>query len=159
MSRNAKRDEGGAILVLALVFVIATGLVGIALASLATTNVMATKGFQTKRGTEFAVDGAVDAAIQQMRYSTNTVSSTTLCFTAGQGGTINNTTVFVYCSPGGPPPANYQRSINFQACAVANATCPNSQQELTATVNFADYYHGVPELGASLQIASWSNTT
>ena len=61
MRHRILREEAGAILVLALVFVVSVGLVLLAIVSLAGTNLLDTAGLQNTRSLQYAADGGVDA--------------------------------------------------------------------------------------------------
>ena len=67
-SDNPEPNERGAILVMALIFMIVGSLVILALARLATANMTATSGFRTIRVDNYAADAAANGAIQQVRY-------------------------------------------------------------------------------------------
>jgi hypothetical protein len=159
---NERRDESGATLILALLFVIVTGVVGVALASLTSTNLTATSSFQTKRGLELAADGAVDAAIQNVRYSGTSYTSPTQCFPIpGNSFSLNGATLYVECSAGSAPLPSGEtgRSVQFVACAVAQSSCPAVDTDLTAQVTFDDYSDsGVSATGTSVTIVSWIDT-
>jgi hypothetical protein len=165
---NGKRDDSGAVLILALVFVIVTGAVGVALASLTTTNLMATSTLQAKRGVEFESDGAVDAAIQMVRYSGNAFPVSNgwqKCATGTGPLSIDNATVYVECiqSPTTgpdavtPPPGG--RAVEFLACSQASAPCLPGDVALTAQVTFDDDSDtGSRQVGTSVTIVSWNDS-
>src|ERR1700674_932832 len=95
--------EAGATLVLALVFVLVISLVLMAIVTLSGTNLIDTAQLQNARSVEYAADGAVDAAIQAVRYQPSPI---TACST-GSGfsfpATINSTpNIVVFCQEAAP---------------------------------------------------------
>lgn len=60
--------ERGAVLVLALIFLIVGSLLALALTTLSSTNLTNTANFVNLRAVNYAADGAMDGAIQQVRY-------------------------------------------------------------------------------------------
>jgi hypothetical protein len=166
---NGKRDESGAVLILALVFVIVTGIVGVALASLTSSNLMASTSLQAKRGVEFEADGAVDAAIQMVRYNGMSFSSGgwQKCAPGTGALSIDNATVYVECNespttgPGAitPPPGG--RAVEFIACNEPSLGCQatGASIDLTAQVTFNDISDtGSPQVGTSVTIVSWNDS-
>jgi hypothetical protein len=162
-----KRDDSGAVLILALVFVIVTGVVGVALASLTSTNLIATSSLQAKRGVEFEADGAVDAAIQMVRYNGLSFSSGgwSKCAPGTGALSIDNATVYVECIASPPssgivaPPGG--RAVEFVACNEAIAPCQGSGAsiDLTAQVVFNDISDtGSPAVGTSVTIVTWNGS-
>ena len=65
---TVRRDESGAVLVLALVFLVVGSLIAVALGTEATTIVSNSSNLRTFRTINYAADGAVDGAIEQVRY-------------------------------------------------------------------------------------------
>jgi hypothetical protein len=158
------RDESGAVLILALVFVIVTGIVGVALASLASTNLMASSTLQAKRGAEFTADAGVDAAIQLVRYSGTSFSQTQgwqPCAAGTLPLTMNTTTVWVACTGGTAVAPAGGRSVEFRACGVnpgPQANC-TSAIDVTAQVVFDDQSDsGNSQPGTSVTIVSWQDS-
>jgi hypothetical protein len=73
---NGKRDEAGAVLILALMFLVAVGMVVGSLATWASNDLHNTAAFTTARTQQYAVSGAMQTAIQAIRY-TPLLSTTT----------------------------------------------------------------------------------
>jgi len=157
---KSERGENGAVLILALIFVIVTGVVGVALASLTSTNLSATSGLQAKRGAEFAADAAVDAAVQIVRYSGATFTSGTWapCAPNTQPLTMDGSTIWVECTLGTATAPTGGRAVEFQACGVDPVpTC--TAVDLTAQVAFDDNaVGGGPQVGTSVTIVSWNDS-
>ena len=137
MSRDeALSSEAGATLVLALVFVIAIALILVAIITLTGTNLVNTANLENERAVEYSADGAVDAAVQVVRYqSPVTACSPTTGFSTGS---VNGDNLLVYCEVANP---NAQRQVTFTACPSSDqslATCPISDQILVAQVVYTD---------------------
>src|SRR5580700_11247366 len=67
-SSTVGRDENGAVLILALIFLIVVGLVITALLSWVGNSLTDTGSFQTARDVEFGATGAINLAVQNTRY-------------------------------------------------------------------------------------------
>lgn len=122
--------DGGAVLVLALLFVLIVGLVGGAIASLASTNLADTSVLGGDQSQSYAAQSAVQVAIDDLR------APTTLSATPGYGGTACPTTtvsvpaagpagaaqqVTVLCAFG-VSPQQYERTIVFAGC-LSSTSC------------------------------------
>ena len=79
-----RHDESGAILVLALVFLLLTGGIISSLLSWSGSDLLNTKNFSSARSLSYSAGGAVDIAIQSARYSSP--DSLTTALVAGQQG-------------------------------------------------------------------------
>ena len=110
VSERPDREEG-AILLLALVFVLVISLLLVALVSLAGNDLLNVSHLKSLRSLEYASDGAVDSAIQAVRYQPDPVGiysvpghctpGGTASLTIGPSGNPTNTdtaTVQVWCS-------------------------------------------------------------
>jgi len=82
--RGASRDEAGAVLVLALAFLMVAGGVIASLVSWSTNDILNTGGLQGGRSLVYSAGGATDVAIQSARYTSPDTLTTGL--TAGQTG-------------------------------------------------------------------------
>lgn len=137
--------DGGAVLILALVFVTVVGLVGGAIALFAGDSLAQTTGIQGDRSRQFAANSAVQVAIQRVRdmtslstapgYSTNG-NPMNPCPTTdvaipenGVYGNPSNETFTVDCVVGYSP-GSFERSITFAACP-QGATCLTGQSTFT----------------------------
>jgi hypothetical protein len=63
------RDEDGAVLLLALVFIVVIAVVLSSLLTLTGNDLLNSSNLRTQRSVEYAADGAADAAVQAVRYS------------------------------------------------------------------------------------------
>ena len=86
--RRAEADDTGASLILALIFLIVAALTLTALVSFAGTGLLDTAGFTSERGLQYGADGAVEIAIQHVRYQT--VAYTTLANCLGSTATTTS---------------------------------------------------------------------
>lgn len=140
-----RRDESGAALIIALIFVIAVALIITALISLTGTNLASTANLQNDRSTEYAVDGVIDGGIQVVRPMTAT--TTNLTSNCGLGSTtpifdptngLNGFDLVAFCGDVGTP--NGERIVTFEACSSTNTSFASCQDNslLEAVVTFVD---------------------
>jgi hypothetical protein len=150
-------DDVGAVLILALIFVIVVSLSVLGLITFGGTGLLNATNLQGQRSLEFAADGATSAAVQAVRYSYNQFSPSSIedCLpdgavltpssTGSQTMFINGLYMTVDCAQAPPPlPPNVTRSINFYACVQQGAVaqvppnCLANNAVVVATVNFDD---------------------
>ncbi len=154
------RDEAGASLILALLFLVVIGLIVGGLASWTANDLSDAVVFQSARSAEFALNGATQAAIQDIRYTplinpgeTLNASPPSFCWgTSGDptyGGselTTQGDPVYVYCSTAWSPASSVTRQVTISAClqselivpSQAAATCA-AHPGLQTIVDFDDY--------------------
>jgi hypothetical protein len=156
-------EDVGAIMILALVFLVAVSLVIVALISWVGTSLTATAAFSTERTNEYAATSAVDLAINNSRYQFdngvspsdpmhNAVEPAPCWNTAGQIGggaagqppAIDGVTMDVWCSMQWQPQSSQTRVITYSVCpsSVSNVSC-GAQPLLQAVVAFDDYPPGL----------------
>jgi hypothetical protein len=132
--------EGGATLILTLIFVVVIGAVVAGLLSLASTNLLATTNLQNQRNLEFAADAAVDGAIQSLRHQAPTSPVTCPNFPsgAGQSVTVNGDQLVVECSMA-ILPNSFGRLVEFDACppGLSFSSC-TAQSIVRANVSYDD---------------------
>ena len=133
MARNgAARDETGAVLVLALVFLIAVGGIVGALANWATNDLNNTAKFTSARSLQYAATSVTQTAIQSMRYAPllstaqglQTLNASPPSYCWGTGGNSSLTTVegttsenmTVWCSTVWTPTSGNTRVVTFSTC-------------------------------------------
>ena len=154
--RGHHRDEQGAALELALIFLTACALIVAGLLSFASTGSSATLTTRTVRSTDYDADSAMQIAIATIRVGA-TQGYVGSCLPGGLPlpvGMLNNTSrpVRVDCSPFAAPSA--QRHVVLSVCPTSvSAPCPDVKALLRADVIFYDS----PAFGRSLSIQSWSN--
>ena len=162
------RDESGVTLVIALVFVILGALVVGGLTGLAGTNLKDTANLQGERSLEYAADGALDGAIQALRYqplgaSGQAYNTSPVCPTFPSGSSslaANGVTILVTCQ-GTVPPGPFQRQVIFTAClaSIGQAACAGGSGTVaSAQVLYYDLASDnlTPRLGNDVSIQSWS---
>ena len=144
-------------LILALAYIISVSMVVLALADWATSDLHNTSAFNSATESHLAYSGAMNSAIQAIRYtpdpvatpSANTPTPTTPgnCWVTASGPsqlTLDGYTVNVYCqTTENLPLGDYTRTVTLWAClsTVSEATCLVTP-ELTAEVGIDDYPGG-----------------
>jgi hypothetical protein len=151
--RRRARDESGAALELALIFLTAVSVIVASLLGFASTSSQASVVIRTTRGGDYDSDAAMQAAIATIRV------------TAGQGyvGTCNSfTPAFTLNNPSAPlrvdctpfSTSSLQRHVVLSVCrSSVAAPCPDASALLRADIVFYDDQ----SFGRALSIQSWSN--
>lgn len=156
--RGDANSESGAVLILALVYIITISLVVAALASWSTNDLHNTGNFKATSELHYAVSSATNTAIQSIRYSPLPSSTPPQklatptppgnCWTPTGGPTssqvtINTYTVDVWCSTYEDLTSGSTRTVTFYAClsTLSAAQC-QSTPKLKAVVVFDDYPTG-----------------
>jgi len=144
--------EDGAILLLALIFVLIVTIAIFGLVTFGGVGIKNAANLKGQRSLEYAADGATAAAVQAVRYSyftfnnpqpvdclpdgaVLTIPSTTASMT------INNDQVTVDCILGPqptPPVAQFTRVVTFYACPQSVAPCNGNNSVVIATIDFED---------------------
>ena len=174
---HTRQDDSGAVLILALIFVIIVTISIFGLITFGGTGILNATNLEGQRSLEFAADGAATAAVQAVRYSNLGFNTTSVedCLPDGavlnpasptpQTMTVNGITMTVDCTatqlPASQP--NVTRAIAFYACQQAPCLANNSVVE--AIVYFDDSSaSGLDECssptetatcGAGMTIDSW----
>ncbi len=154
------RDEAGAVLVLALVFLVAVSLIVTALLTWVGGSLVASGAFANERSIEISATSAVNLAIQNTRYTFSSAmvnaSPPVNCWdTSGTSSYTNpdpsnGITVDVWCSMLWQPKSVHTRTITYSACAITSAnpspTAASCAQAplLQAQVTFDDLPSGAP---------------
>jgi hypothetical protein len=163
------RDEG-AVIILAMIFLVAVGLTVVALSSWIANDVDNSTGLANARELQTAAQSVTEFAIQNIRYnpllSTTTVAPSA-CWGSGttSGLTIDGYTIDVYCSTHWNPTSVSSRVVTFYACrssateaqcALSSGTTASQYQVIQAQVTFDDYPpEGSAPVDASCQLWSW----
>ena len=141
--RCIQRGEEGAVLVLALVFMIIIALVLVPLVTLSGNGLQNTSNLLQEQGLEYRSSGAVEVAIQTVRYTATNYGGGS-CF-ASPSATVqigqarqNNPAVYVNCFSVTPPSndSGASRELNVYACGSTN--CSATNYTVSATVDFQD---------------------
>lgn len=174
---SAEASERGAVLILALVFLLAIGLVTIATASMAVNANANTSNAHTQLVTQANLESEASLAIQATRippgnsynyagcssncYATSGFSSASNC--TPSAGAISGLTV--YCEGSGGNGSSPTRTVDFYVCKSGNA-CPGNPA-LFAEVIYQDLPAGEPQTadqctttstvtcGLTMTVASW----
>jgi hypothetical protein len=140
---DGARDETGAVLILALVFIVGVSLVITALAGWASNDLRNTSNFATDRSALYAVGGATELAISNARYSYSATLTTSAC-PGTNPVTLDGESVKVWCStvpfPAlSPPNPSITRAVTFSAClaSISQSSCTASPY-IQAVVYFDD---------------------
>lgn len=165
LSRHARnrdaegRDESGAVLVLALIFLVAVSLIVSALLTFVGTSLSATTNFNNERNLEYATTSTVNLAIQQTRSTFNAslleASPPQPCWGTGTSSlAINGYTINVWCSMTWKPFSGSTRTITYSACPqYGQSNVPDAWQYawqcaqtplLQAIMTFDDYAANSP---------------
>ncbi len=162
--RRGAEGESGAILILALVYIVAVSLVVIALAEWATNSLNNTTVFSSATEAHYAATGVTNLAIESIRTAPIPSSTPTQgvatplsnCWTPTSGSvseeTINNNLVASWCSTVEYLGQANTRVVTVYTCLWSAAPDPTGAQcqanpMLTAVVTFDDYpSNGGPEL-------------
>jgi len=150
-------SERGAILILALSFIIVVSVIVAALSTWAINSLNNTTNFNTARSLDYAASGATEIAIQSIRYtplvgSVQNPSGTIVplgpswCWGSGPTSTapaINGITITVWCSTVENLASSSTRLVTFYACrsSTTESVCIN-RPVLQAEVSFNDYPPG-----------------
>lgn len=160
---EGEHSEVGAVIILALVYIVSISLVVGALADWAMNDLNNTTKFQSVSSLDYAVTSAVQVAVQSIRY-TPLISQTTVlgeCWVPAGGSfvsqlTVNNDTVAVWCTTVQHLASAQTRTVTFYACkstltsgsssgavSAAGTTCAGPNGDLlTAVVTYDDYPPG-----------------
>jgi hypothetical protein len=148
MRRASADDERGAVLILAVVFVLVIGLVSVGLLGLSTTNILATSHLTALRAADYAADGAMETSIATIRANLTEGFPLPSPSCDQTPPPINGTSYRVVCYP--VPEPRFVREVVLEVCPISGSC--NGVSPLRATVVFYDY----PSLGASMSITNWS---
>ena len=156
--------QDGAVLVLALVFMIVIALVLLGVVTLAGNDLLNTSHLLDQQSLEYRSSGATQVAIQTVRY-TNTVFNGGSCLSSNTPIQIgqNAPPVYVDCStvPHNLLPADtgVSREVDFYACGTSSTSCSSTNYTVWATVDFVDgptcASGSIGACGTSESIKSW----
>jgi hypothetical protein len=152
LGRRGPRCESGQALVLALIFVTFAAVIIAATLGLATTNLAATSGLRTTRGSYYDADAAMEAAIATIRVDTNS-GYLNLCPSFSPAFTLNTSSIplRVDCFPVVAP--LFQRRVVLSVCRASTAApCPDASSLLRADVKFYDDQ----TFGRAVAVQTWS---
>jgi hypothetical protein len=164
---NREGDESGAVIILALVFLLLTSVVVSALLSQAGNNLRNVSHFESGRSLVYANDSATDIAIQNVRYNPNdcTLSMPTIDIpTDANPG--DDQVVQVWCTSIPNASSAVTRQVTFSACTASqiSAGCSQANPFVQAVIDFDDYSFVqlianpgpcTATCGSSMTVVSW----
>jgi len=143
--------------------VIALVLIGVV--TLSGNDLRNTSNLLNQQSIEYRSSGAMDIAIQTVRYTNTNFATSSSCFSSATGIQVgtNSPPVYVDCVtvPHNQLPANtgVSREINFYACGTSSSNCGSTNYTLWATVDFVDgptcASGSIGACGTSESIKSW----
>ena len=152
--RRGSKDESGAILILALVYIVVVSVIVLAMSSWATNDLKNTTVFTNVNSTNYAATSATDVAIQSIRY--NPIPSATPgggaatpyaeCWVPTSGTvsqlTVDNVNIEEWCSTTENLASPQTRVVTLDACVGSGAASVCNSPWLVAVVAFNDYPPG-----------------
>jgi hypothetical protein len=176
--RGAAKDEAGAVIVLALIFLVLVGGVVGALATWSTNSLNNTTNFASARSLQAAATSVTRFAMQSIRYTPMLASGQTWnasppqpCWGSGTTSQLtlaegtSSETVAVWCSTVWNPTSLNTRVVTFYTCpATVSSTNCAASPTLEAVVTYNDYPPGTNEptsaecsiyCGTSMTVNSW----
>jgi hypothetical protein len=178
VSDSRAHDERGAMLIMALVYLVAVSMVVLPLCGWAMNDLNNTTHFDNTRNLHFAAQSVAEVGIQSIRYNTgltnsqaqNTPTALAPCWTPVSDTvseeTVNNIAITVWCTTTENLSSSSTRVVTVYACPSggSSATCA-ADPTLTGVVTFDDYPpSGTAPLtvqctlwcGAGSTLVSWS---
>jgi hypothetical protein len=150
-TRSANRDEGS-VLILALIYLVATGVAMIALMGWLANDFIATSKFTSVRELQLGASSTAELAIQNIRYTpllSATTAATTYCWGSGptsELANIDGNSFSAWCSTEWDPTSAATRVVTISVCLAtiseANCAAPTSTPYLQVGVTFDDYPPG-----------------
>jgi hypothetical protein len=176
--RNKTQSESGAVLILAMVFLVAISMAIVALTNWTGNSLSDTLKFQNLSQRLYAAEGATQLAVRSSRYTylngvdTSNPPGGYICPGTSSPITINGYSIQDWCSTATFPPfGTITREITITACLTSTnltANCTSPQALLTAVIDIDDISAKYPTnqctladesaCGASMIIKSWNAT-
>jgi len=162
-------DESGAVLILAVVFMIVVALMLVALLNLSSNDLLNTSNLLSEQSLEYSASGATNAAIQNVRYNPTTFTGPGQNCLPGQSSITLTYTLPIYVdcvSVTNPAPPAQQiffppitREVTFYACVTGSCSAGNAHDVITATVDYVDGQacttSSTGACGTQLSIKTW----
>lgn len=167
------RDEAGASLILALIFLLVIGLIVGALASWTSNDLTNSLNFQSDRTAQYALSSTMQVAIQNIRYTPLLNQSQTLnasppsyCWgpvpASGDGSvselTVGNDQVAVWCSTAWNPSSASTRAVTVSACLTSVVPTPSSGSSLASVQAAAGTCAATPGLQTLVTFDDYSQS-
>jgi len=161
-SRRNARGESGAVLILALIYIVVISLVVAALSGLAINDLNNTPKFAAATELDSAATNMTEVAIQYVRYNPQITSSTASgvasplvsCWggtSLSQLPTFNTYQIAVWCSTNWNPLSAQTRQVTFYACQSSLLAAQCASSPLLQTVVIFDDYPAPPRVSAPNQ--------
>jgi hypothetical protein len=156
-----RRDERGASLVLAIVFMVVAGAIGAFLTSTVTSGINDSSVLATARNREYAADGAIEEAITLTRTNGGVCPATIPPWTL-DGFTIrvdcnNSPAVAVATDPLGNVSVVAQHDVVFSACDNASGeVCSDANQNVVIRARINYSFTGIPPKLTTTYVQAWS---
>jgi hypothetical protein len=147
--RQGARDETGASLILALIFIVVVSVIMLALTSLATNGLNNVAQFRTPQLERSAIGSAMNTAIYQQRHTVTpqSINATVLCSPVTIAEPDKSDTFQIWCSTSQNDASNTAtRTVTFSACPSTSTLAICSAPLLVATVYFDDYSYPVSQI-------------
>jgi hypothetical protein len=149
-SSTVRRDEGS-VLILALIYLVATGVAMLALMGWIANGIDATTKFSSTRELQLGASSTAELAMQNMRYTPElaaTTAGTSYCWGSGPTSGVQNidgNSFDAWCSTAWDPTSAQTRVVTISVCLAsvtkANCIAPNTPY-LQVGVTFDDYPPG-----------------
>ena len=140
---TAGRDEAGAVLILAMVFLVSAGMVIMSLVGWSGNDLLNTSHFNTIRSVNYGAGGATEIAIWGARYTyPSTVGSAVPCLGTDPSVEIDGQYFEDFCETTVYPLTTTTRVVQVTACPLPSSTglsSPCTNWSLQAVVTFDDY--------------------
>ncbi|MHB2027469.1 MAG: hypothetical protein ACYCPT_01460 [Acidimicrobiales bacterium] len=144
---RTNHDESGAVLILAMIFLVVVSSISLALASWSTNDLNNTSKFAIAQSFQSAANSATEIALENVRYnflsSTINASPPAPCWTTSptpSSATFNGEAISVWCSTRWVPLSQSTRTVTFSAClSTVSASACEAAPLLHAVVSFNDY--------------------
>lgn len=135
-----RNDESGAVLILALIFLVAVSLIVTALLTWVGTSLNATAAFTNERNVESAATDAANLAIQNTRFVFDPYGLLNAAVPQSCLPAAGSATMSVYCTMSWTPYSTYTRTVTYSVCPIGSGTAVTcaAAPVLQAIVGFYD---------------------
>lgn len=149
--RPRRHGEEGSVLILALIYLVATGVAMLALMGWIANGLDATSKFSTSRELQLGATSTAELAMQNIRYTpmlSTTTASASYCWGSGPTSSVQNidgNSFDAWCSTAWNPTSAATRVVTISVCetSVTEANCVSpSTPYLKVVVTFDDYPPG-----------------
>jgi Tfp pilus assembly protein PilV len=166
-NKNGVNTDSGAVLILALIYIVVVSVIVLALSGWATNDLKNTTKFSSANSTNSAATGAADVALQSMRYNPIPAATPTggtatpygECWTPASGSvsqlTVDSVAIQEWCSTTENLASPQTRIVTIDSCVSSSGTSVCGNPWLVIEVAFNDYPPGgLPLLTTQCNLAS-----